>query len=52
MQLELNADEQELLSRILDEHLKELRGEIVRTKDYNVKQTLKSEEGTIRVLML
>jgi hypothetical protein len=51
MELRLSPEEAELLRRILTNHLTELRGEIVHTERYSLRQELKQDEARLKDLL-
>jgi hypothetical protein len=51
MQLTLDAEDVELLERILSSHLGDLRSEISNTDDYDFRQGLKADEARLRALI-
>jgi hypothetical protein len=51
MQLTLDAEDVELLQRILSSHLGDLRVEISNTDDYDFRQGLKADETRLRALI-
>jgi hypothetical protein len=51
MQLTLDAEDVELLERILSNHLGDLRSEISNTDDYDFRQGLKADEVRLRALL-
>jgi hypothetical protein len=48
MELRLSPEEAELLRRVLTNHLTDLRGEIVHTERYNLRQELKQDEARLK----
>ena len=51
MQLELDAADADLLERLLDGRLGDLRMEISNTDDYDFRQGLKEDEARIKALL-
>ena len=51
VQLNLTDEEQELLTRVLDQYYSSLREEIYKTEGYDFKQKLKAEEASIKDLL-
>jgi len=51
MDLHLEAAEAELLRRVLTSYLSDLREEIGKTEDYDMRQSLKREEEQIKSLI-
>jgi hypothetical protein len=51
MELLLESGETDLLKRVLNSYLSELRGEIGKTDDYDFRQGLKQDEEQIKSLL-
>jgi hypothetical protein len=51
MELHLSPEEVELLRRILANQLPELRGEIIHTERYSLRQELKRDEALLKGLL-
>ncbi len=51
MELTLESNEVELVKRILTNYLSDLRMEIVDTEDYDMRQSLKRDEATIKSIL-
>ena len=51
MQLDLQPKEAELILSILNEYLSDLRDEISNTEQYELRQNMKRDEGTIKSLI-
>jgi hypothetical protein len=51
MNLELTAEEAQLLREVLTNHIGDLRSEIVHTERYSLRQALKHDEELLRSLV-
>lgn len=51
MNLTLRPEEAALIARVLTSHLADLRAEISNTENYDLRQSLKQEEETIKSLL-
>jgi hypothetical protein len=51
MELRLDSGETDLLQRVLGSYLSELRAEIVKTENFDLRQNLKRDEEQIKSLL-
>ncbi len=51
MEFNLQPEEAKLLARILDEHLSDLRMEIGRTEQFELRESMKQEEEMIKAML-